>query len=109
MNNELRQKLEVIISPRLLLEKLPVSPYGVAFVAWAVYNSIGQEITEEELRLVVEAFIQEHRFCIRIVEQLIRFAQVGDQNSFRVLSLELNTHPECFRILEQMFPKEKNI
>jgi hypothetical protein len=109
MNNDLKLKLETIISPRLLLENLPITPYGVAFVAWGVYNNIEQEASEETLRKVVEAFIKEHRFCIKIVDQMIRSAQLNDLQSFEIFSRELMEHPNCFEIVEQMFPEGKNI
>jgi len=105
MNNELRQKLDTIISPRLLLEKLPTTPYGVAFVAWGVYNSIGQEVNEEEIRKIAEEFIREHRFCIRILDQLIASAEVGDFITYNVYATEFKKHPGCLNILDKMFPK----
>jgi hypothetical protein len=107
MNNELKQKLEVIITPILLLEKLPITDYGVAFVAWGVYNKIGQEVSEDILRVTSEKFVQDHRFCIKILEQLIASAEMGDINSFTIFATEMSQHPECMKIVNQMFPKGK--
>lgn len=105
MNNELRQKLEVIIIPILLLEKLPITDYGVAFVAWGVYNKIGYAFDENELRTTAESFVKDHRFCIRVLESLISSAEAGDINSFTVFATEMYEHPECLEIVNQMFPK----
>lgn len=105
MNNELKQKLEIIIIPILLLEKLPITDYGIAFVAWGVYNKIGSTFFEEEIRSTAEQFVKDHRFCIKVVDQLIHAAQVADETSFIVYATELYQHPECEVIINQMFPK----